>query len=496
MSSAAAITTRAARGAVLQMAGFITLTLCSYVAVMLLARHLGPAAYSVYGVVYSTLLATELMLRLGVPQSLTKLVAGADGSARSLEATGITLVLCINIVAFAVFWMAAPLLAQILRVEDGTRLFRIAAIDLPFFGLYTVLAHIMGGRRNFLRGSVATMAYGATKVVGVAVLIASGSLGIPGALVVNIAASVVGVVVLLPAAGAAVLRPDLGERAAIFALAAPIMLADFGVQALLAIDLWMLNALGSAVPAEVKGHYVAALNLARVPNLLAFVLATVLIPSVSKALAQRDDDSVRRLVRGATRFLAVLVLPACVLIAVNAEAILALLFSSAFAPGAPYLALLIFAHGLGFTCLSSLQSILVGAGKAAAGARRIYGGLAVALLVNAVLIPRFGADGAGVGAVLAFAVAAVLVGGIVRATVGALVEVRVAVLAVLASLGIGVLGWLIPSHGVLVLVELVVLGLVHLGVAWMLGLIGKADLVLLGIRNGGETRTGADAPVP
>lgn len=496
MSTAVAITTRAARGAVLQMAGFITLTLCSYVAVMLLARHLGPAAYSVYGVVYSTLLATELMLRLGVPQSLTKLVAGVAGSARSLEATGITLVLSINIVAFALFWIAAPSLAQILQVEDGSRLFRIAAIDLPFFGLYTVLAHIMGGRRNFLLGSLATMAYGAAKVVGVALLIATGNLSIAGALVVNIAASVVGLLVLLPAAGTAVLRPELGERAAIFALAVPIMLADLGVQTLLAIDLWMLNALGGHVPAAVKGHYVAALNLARVPNLLAFVLATVLIPSVSKALAQQDSDSVQRLVRGATRFLAVLVLPACALIAVNAEPILALLFSSAYAPGAPYLALLIFAHGLGFTCLSSLQSILVGAGRAAAGARRIYGGLVVAILVNAVLIPRFGADGAGIGAVLAFAIAAVLVGGVVRATVGALVEVRVAALAVLASLGIAVLGWLIPSRGPLVLVELALLGCLHLAVAWTLGLIGKADLELLRGRNGAEAKTGAEAPVP
>jgi O-antigen/teichoic acid export membrane protein len=479
MSSSAAITTRAAHGAVWQMLGFVSLTGCSYVMVMLLARGLGPAAYSVYGVIYSTLLATELVLRLGVPQALTKLVAGASGAATRLEATGVTVAVSVNLVAFAAFWLVAPVLARLLNVPDGALLFRIAAIDLPFFALYTVLGHLLGGRREFVAGAVGTIGYAVTKVIGVVLLLATDTLSVGGALLVNVAASVVGLALLLPTAGAAVLRPTLAERAPILALALPVLIADFGVQALLGVDLWLLNALGGHVPAETKGHYVAALNLARVPNLLAFVLATVLIPSIAKAIADRDGASARRLVLGATRFLAVLVLPACALIAVNAREILALLFSEAYAPGAPYLALLIFAHGMGFTCLGALQSILLGAGKAAVGARRIYVGLAIALAVNVVLIPRFGADGAGTGAVLAFATATLLVGAAVRRRLGAIIEPRVALLAILASAGIGAVGWLIPAKGVLVLVELALLGLAHLGVAWLIGLIGKADLLLL-----------------
>ena len=70
----------AARGAAWQMLGFLCLTGSSYFMIMLLARGLGRAAYSVYGIVYSALLASELILRIGVPQSLTKLVAGSSAA--------------------------------------------------------------------------------------------------------------------------------------------------------------------------------------------------------------------------------------------------------------------------------------------------------------------------------------------------------------------------------------------------------------------------------
>jgi O-antigen/teichoic acid export membrane protein len=390
-----------------------------------------------------------------------------------------TLVLAVNLAGYAVFFLSAPYLADLLHVPDGERLFRIAALDLPFFGLYTCLSHLLNGRRDFLVSAVGTMVYGATKVVGTAILLTSGTLSVEGALVVNIAASVLGLVVLLPRGGMRVLRPTLTARAPILRLALPVLLADLGVQTLLALDLWSLNALGAAIPAETKGQYVAAVNLARVPNMLAFVLASILMPSIARALADGDKPTAARLVLGATRFLAVMVLPACALIAVNAADILALLFSSAYAGGGRFLALLIFAQGLGFTCLGALQSILVGAGAAPAGARRIYAGVLVAILLNSALVPALGAEGAALAAVLALATAASLVGQAVYRRIGVVIEPRTAILALLLSAAAGVVGWLVPAAGFAVLAELVGLGLVYLACAWMVGLIGRADLGML-----------------
>jgi O-antigen/teichoic acid export membrane protein len=477
--------TRAARDAVWQMAGFVVLTGSSYIMVMLLARGLGPAAYGVYGVVYATLLAVELISRIGVPQSLAKLAAGNSGIAPLIEATGTTLSLLVSLVALVSFWVAAPWLARLLNVPDGADLFRIAAIDLPIFAVYAALLHVLNGRRNFRGSALATMAYSITKVVGTAIMLAGDLTSIEGALVVNILASIIGLLAILPHSGAGPLRPTLIERRPILTLALPVALADLAMQTLLALDLWSLNALGAAIPLETRGQYVAALNLARIPNLLAYVLVSMLVPMISHALTAGGPEAARRMVLGATRFLSVLVLPACTLIAADASDILALLFSEAYRPGAHFLALLIFAQGLGFTVLNSLQAMLVGAGAADKGAKRIFLALAVGAIFNVTLVPLLGATGAALAALLGLATAAISVAVVVRKRLGVLVEPRVVIGSVLLSLAVGLVAWLVPSGGLVVLVELAGLFLAYLGLAWAVGLIGHADVALLRGRNAG-----------
>ena len=56
------------------------------------------------------------------------------------------------------------------------------------------------------------------------------------------------------------------------------------------------------------------------------------------------------------------------------------------------------------------------------GARRIYGGVIVAIVLNLVLVPLLGATGAALAAVLALAVAAVLVGMAVNKRLGATIN--------------------------------------------------------------------------
>jgi O-antigen/teichoic acid export membrane protein len=485
--SGGAIGKDAAVGAVWQMLGFACITVCGYVVAVLLARSFGPAAFGVFGVVYSVLMTSELILRLGVPQALVKLIGGSRAGSSQLQATGVTLTMIINLAGFAVIWVTAPLLADALNVPNGDRLFRIAVLDRPFFALYTCLAHVLNGRGEFRITGIVSGTYGLTKVIGVVIMAATDTISIEGALIVNIAASVVALAFLLPRSGMAAYRPRLTEKGVIIALAVPITIGDFGLQSLLGIDLWLLNALGASVPADVKGHYVAALSLARLPNIVTYVLAAVLVPSIARALGSGDRAAAGRLVLGATRFLAVLVLPVCVLIATNAGELMALMFSEDFRSGARYLALLIFAQGLGYTFLGALYAILIGTGDAAIGAKRIYGGLAVGMALNLILIPLFGATGAAVAALASFATATLLIARVVWRKTGVLLDARRALLALFASLAVGIIGWLVPATGPMVLVELAGLGLAYLGAIWAMGLIQAEDFALLRGRRPDQT---------
>ena len=81
------------------------------------------------------------------------------------------------------------------------------------------------------------------------------------------------------------------------AFAAPIALFSAGSQVLTRLDLWALGAVGDTVPADTVGHYVAATSLAKLPNMLFFVLSSLLIPLIAKALASQQRDVIDLLPR-------------------------------------------------------------------------------------------------------------------------------------------------------------------------------------------------------
>jgi O-antigen/teichoic acid export membrane protein len=477
---------QAAAGAVWTATGMAVLSLCGYLNSVMLARGLGPAAFGVYGVVYSLLLASEQVLRFGIPQSLAKLInSGTTGDVGRLEATGVWIVFSVNLAAFALLWAAAPWLADWLNLGNGAYLIRIAILDLPFFGVYRVLLHIFGGRRNFRASGIATCIYATARAAGIAVLLALDSLTIQGALIANAVASLIGFLVLAFQAGPRVFRPTLSERSQVTTTAIPITVGDVAVQGLLSIDLWLLSAMGVALAAGVRGEYVAALSLARGPNLVSYVLVGVLVPLIALAESSGRPAAAQRLVTGATRMLVTLVLPACALMAANAGDLMVLFFGEGYREGALILALLSFAQGFGFTVLLTLQAVMIAIGMAGVAARHMYVALAAALLLNVTLIPQWGATGAALAAMLSLALANLLVGRAIFRKIGALLDVRRDLLAVAAASVVAVASWFIRSGQHWVLVEMAALALVYLALAWWLGLVGPADIALLRGKKGG-----------
>ena len=97
-------------------------------------------------------------------------------------------------------WTAAPWLASWFGIANGTFLFRIAAIDLPFFGAYTAYRAIHQGHRRFFQLGCSQVIYAFTKLAGVLLLVRFG-LSVESALLVNVAATIVGLAWLLPGGG-------------------------------------------------------------------------------------------------------------------------------------------------------------------------------------------------------------------------------------------------------------------------------------------------------
>jgi uncharacterized membrane protein YccF (DUF307 family) len=148
--SAVARSPNAARGVLLGVAGRAIFLAFGYLASIILARSLGPVDYGTYGVVISVLVWVEQIGRFTFAPAAAKLIPEKPERAIGVEQTAVLLNSFWFLGLFAAFWLAAPLLADILDLPAGTTLFRLAALDLPFFGMYAIYCGVLQGRRDSL----------------------------------------------------------------------------------------------------------------------------------------------------------------------------------------------------------------------------------------------------------------------------------------------------------------------------------------------------------
>jgi O-antigen/teichoic acid export membrane protein len=465
----------AARGTLQLMAAEAGVMLGGYLTVVVLARGLGPHAYGIYGIILSLLVSVELVGRLGIPQALAKLIPENDAQAPRLEQAGLILSLVVSSVIFGLFWFSAPSLAEILQIPEGSALLRLAAIDIPFYGMYFTCDEILGGRRQFGAAALGGLIYAGGKTFGVVLLYWWG-LSISGALVVNIIASIIALLFLARHVPVRAIIPERTCMAVILRLALPMALFSVGMQVLLSLDLWALSVLGRELADETMGWYVAALNVARLPTVTSFVMMGVLIPVMSRALSQGDMALARRHVRGAMRFLCVVLVPICVLCALSAESVMALLYSNRYAGGAVFLRILVFGLGLSYTCLITLCAMLIASGLPLTAAGITLALLPLEVLFHSWVIPAHGGIGAAAVATLSMTVGAATAGYIVYRKMGALIAPAVLWKVALATAGITAVGIrVMPPGPTLIIGGLGLLALYAL-ILVLLGELTRGDL--------------------
>ena len=471
-------TANRARAAVLQTGAQLLVAFTGYVTAVLLARHLGPAAYGAYGMVYSVLLAFEIVGRLGLPQALTKLVAEREAGRGTVERTGLTLGALVYLGLFALFWLGAPWLGETLHVEDGTRLFRIAALDIPFYGILFMALAVLNGRGRFSAAALATAIYALAKLIGILVLALPGVTA-EGALLVNAVGSAIGLVVAAVIIGGRAWLPAFGAARRIVVFAAPVSMRGVALQLLSGIGLWSLGLAGASVPEAERGLYAAANSIARLPTVLAVGMSGVLVGSIAAAMGRGDRQAATGMLVGATRALLALLVPATVVLTVEAERAMTLIFADRFSGGGGLLAVLVVGQGLLSTLLIVVSSALVAASRAGAAAGVAAAGLAAAAVGTVLLVPAYGAMGAAVATTIGCGVAACGAGWLAAKHIGSWLSAGMAMRLAAATAPVALLAAALPGQGGWLLVELAALCVLQLGLLAAMGVIGTADLRLL-----------------
>jgi len=401
-----------------------------YLAVVLLARALGPQDYAIYGIVLSVLVWLEQVGKFAIPTAAAKLIAGGDTEGRAVERATLLLNLALYGAIFACLWLAAPLVASALGIANGSFLFRLAALDLPLFGAYTALQAIHQGRHRFLRLGGSGVVYALAKFAGVWLIIQLG-VSIEKALIVNVVTTVVGIGFLLtPLADR---RTSEWRRAVrpILRIAGPMAVYSLFLMMSGNLNLWLLQLVRSA-ETGMTGVYLAALNIARVPGFGLVAVAAVILPSISRAVADEDRELVRRYIYQALRFFLLLYLPVAFAVGLLSEEVMRLAYGAKYSGGGSLLALLLISEGFN-TVAAILGSVLVAVGRVWRAAAIACLSVAVAIPLTAGLALKLGALGAALAGAIGGPIGLILMGWIIRKEYGPLLQERTALNALVAA---------------------------------------------------------------
>jgi len=437
-----------------------------YLITVILARGLGPTDYGVYGVILSVLVWVEVAATAGISRALPKLMAQHEKEVSEFDLTAPTLMFIVAVVFFLPCWWFAPTLAHLFHIPTGTTLFRLAILDLPFSGMYFAYMSLLAGYRRFGELSVSLIIYGSTHLVGILFLLSFLGLSIAGALVVNIAATVGALMYLVARLPPKRWRPAYPLMIPMLRTGFPFTLLLVASSLLASLDLWALKSLWKGT-GEVVGVYVAALKVAMIFFIVPVAVDNVLFPSLSWALAQKEERLAQKHIQAATRFALIVLLPACVLLGQHAEDVMVLLYSHVYATGGTYLRLLLIAIMLfAFFHLFTIN-VLPAAGKYYQSVGLALSLIPIALLLYFLLIPRFGAVGAATSLVLVVFLGTNIGALFAYRRFGSLIKLSSVVRILVATTVMALVGhqlpgfglWLLPKFAGLLALYVLVLGL-------------------------------------
>jgi O-antigen/teichoic acid export membrane protein len=427
----------------------------AYLITVILARELGPADYGVYGFIMSVLVWIEIVTGAGVPGAIARLIPQYEDQASALELLGLGFLFVVSLIGFGLFWLCAPTLAHFFRIPMGTTLFRLAIVDLLFNGLYVAYQGLLSGHRRFGTLSAGFIVYSTVKLGSVMVLWLFLGLSIPGVLVCNALATLGALVYFVCTDPPRFSRPDYELLRPILRIAIPIGAMLIIWLVLLNLDLWALKSLWAG-SGDVIGIYIASLNIPRMLLVIPNVLGDVLFVSLAWALARQDEGLAQRYIQAATRFTFVVLVPCCVLLAQHAEAVMTLVYSNVYAVGRTYLCLQLIA--VVFLAFLNLCMNALAAGAKYTQTIVILSSLIpFALLLNLILIPRFGATGAALSLGLMGGLGAGMTAVLVYRRFGVLLRLSTVVRVMVATALMTLISTQLPMAGAGLLLKFVFL---------------------------------------
>ncbi len=460
------------------MASVIVSVFSSYILHLGLAHFLGVEGYGTFGVLLSLYLINDAVLNVGVPRAVSKFISEARQKFWPIAKTSFKIQLLLSLLFSMLYVVFAKFLSTMLKdpsLANYVIFLGIMMVPLSFFSL--LLSGYLNGLRLFREQAVIKTIFPILRT-GLALLLVWAGWGIWGVLIAFLISIFIGLTMSYY-----YLRwqkKDLAAASAdtntILKFAFPLMGAVLAMALLRNINILFIKSF--LVDNALVALYTAAFTLSNVSYLVFTALPLAITPAVSRAVSDNNTALVQKYISSSLRYALLLLLPLSALIAATAAHLLSWLYPSSYVQAGPLLVILIF--GSTFLVLfSTLLSIITAGGKPIIELFFSVLFLGLLILLNFILIPRYGLLGSAYAqtgtAFIAF-IGAVL---FVYSKYKMLLPFSSVIKMAIASIAVYVLGSLWQYSGVFLLVNYAVLGLLYVLLLFLFGELRGEDWQLV-----------------
>lgn len=451
-------------------------------------RILGPAEYGRFGLVVTLTTAIIILIGNGIPTAMSKYLSEvfekAPGKIFGIKYTALKMQVLLMLGVTVIFFLLAPLIAALLRDPSLTPLFQLSSLVIPTFAAASFYFYYFTGL-HFFRVQAILKTLRALARVGFILSLAL-YFGVEGAvagyilspLLVFAVAVILDIVLTrkyFPQAVAEKADSSFSSKT-LFQFAWPLTLFLVFYEMVITLDLYFVKALlGSDY---LTGIYNAALTVGRIPYYLFYALAVLLLPAISKSSSENNATETSALVTKSLRLLIILLFPMIALLIAYAPEVLHLFFGERYIAAAAPMS--VFAIGVGFLTVFYILSFAInGAGYVKTPMKLAVGGVILMIILNFLLIPRYGLVGAALSTTIVSFILMVAILVATRAHFQVTLPWRALLIAMLGSVLISDFAYFLPHGTWAFLLSGSALGLFYLAFLKLFGVITPEDLAPL-----------------
>ena len=374
-----------------------------------LGRLLKPADYGRYGIIVTLATMTIVLIGDGIPKALSKFISQYPHKERTIKKKAAILQFALVSTVTILYFLAAPLIAAFFKDDSLIPLIRLSAPIIPAFAAASFYNHYFNGLRQFGIQSMQSGVRGLMRIG--AILALAYYFGLNGAILGYIVApALVSVFAFItdkrrkksPAANGG--NHDISYKTLIN-FAAGIVGFMVAYNLVINVDLFLTKRI--LLDDYWVGIYNAVITLGRIPFYLFSNLAFILLPTIANILENRAKEEARSLIAGSMRYLMMLIIPTTTALVIYSNEIIRLLYSKKYIDGNISLKIM-FLGATALTIFYVATFILNGSGRVHFSANMTWVGVAVNVLLNYALIPRYGIVGSALATTFTSAVLMVI----------------------------------------------------------------------------------------